>query len=595
MTAPRLRRSRRPLAVAVVALVLAGLVAAFAPASAAPVASVDDRGTANVNGRKTSSFTLTKELTRVFTNADDAVYPFAQATRWRPAACKTCEPTRGRRRPDQLEGVPPSGGWAAKPSGRTVSSRSTPVVIMQCRGRDDASLSAEQQLRPETCWTGSVAQRSQITRSDGEATWTHDLYADPSAKERVSGIVPFPTTDVCPVRRPGALLHPADALRGEVREGVRGVRQRAHATRGRGRRGLPAGRDRSLHRLHRLGQRRVRDAQRRRERVARAATTRSTAASSSSRSTGCPATRPPIRPRSRTRPAARVDGFRPARATSPTRASTRRCPRRCGGPLPTGPTGSRSRSPSACRPTPATSSTRARRPASTGPSCWPRRRCSGRRRTAWTRSASSSSTTRCPTTPGFNLMESGGGAAAVVSSEHERRGDDPVAYAPTAVTGFSIGYVIDRPDNAGELTDLRLNARLIAKLITQSYLGSDLGRGHPGIGDNPLGDHERPRVHRAQPGPEPDLPGGGRNAVVAVELHRRDRAAHGLHRPRQGWRWTFVNGKADQWGMKVNPNYKKIKLPRAGVASVGRLHPTHRERLPAEQPCGLLHASSPRR
>ena len=46
---------------------------------------------------------------------------------------------------------------------------------------------------------------------------------------------------------------------------------------------------------------------------------------------------------------------------------------------------------------------------------------------------------------GFNLMEGGGGAAAVVSSEHERRGDDPVAYAPTAVTGFSIGYVIDRP------------------------------------------------------------------------------------------------------------------------------------------------------
>ena len=51
MTAPRLRRSRRPLAVSVVALLLAGLVAAFAPASAAPVASADDRGTANVNGR----------------------------------------------------------------------------------------------------------------------------------------------------------------------------------------------------------------------------------------------------------------------------------------------------------------------------------------------------------------------------------------------------------------------------------------------------------------------------------------------------------------------------------------------------------------
>ncbi len=60
-------------------------------------------------------------------------------------------------------------------------------MIMQCRGRDDASLPVEQQLRPETCWTGSVAQRSQITRSDGEATWTHDLYARPADKERRLG------------------------------------------------------------------------------------------------------------------------------------------------------------------------------------------------------------------------------------------------------------------------------------------------------------------------------------------------------------------------------------------------------------------------
>ena len=42
----------------------------------------------------------------------------------------------------------------------------------------------------------------------------------------------------------------------------------------------------------------------------------------------------------------------------------------------------RSRSPSVCRRTPATSSTRGRRPASTAPSCSPRPRCSGRRRTA---------------------------------------------------------------------------------------------------------------------------------------------------------------------------------------------------------------------
>ena len=69
-------------------------------------------------------------------------------------------------------------------------------------------------------------------------------------------------------------------------------------------------------------------------------------------------------------------------------------------------------------------------------------------------------------------MESGVGRAAFVSSPHRRTSDDPVGFAPTAVTGFAIGYTIDRPDNAGEYTDLRLNPRLLAKLLTESYLGS---------------------------------------------------------------------------------------------------------------------------
>src|SRR5690606_9856488 len=86
----------------------------------------------------------------------------------------------------------------------------------------------------------------------------------------------------------------------------------------------------------------------------------------------------------------------------------------------------------------------------------------------------------------FALMEKGGGVAAFVSSDHEQTGDDPVAYAPTAVTGFAIGYVVDRPDNAGEALQLKLNARLVAKLITQSYPASDRGRGRPGLEKNPL-------------------------------------------------------------------------------------------------------------
>ena len=136
---------------------------------------------------------------------------------------------------------------------------------------------------------------------------------------------------------------------------------------------------------------------------------------------------------------------------------------------------------------------------------------------------------------GWNLMESGGGAAAFVSSEHERRGDDPVGYAPTAVTGFSIGYVIDRPDNAGEFTDLRLNARLIAKLLTQSYLGSDLGRGPPrASAATRSAIMNDPEFIALNPGLSQIAQEAGATLLSLSNSSRRDPAAHRLHRPRQG-------------------------------------------------------------
>ena len=43
-----------------------------------------------------------------------------------------------------------------------------------------------------------MAERSQITRGDAEATWIHDLGAPAADKERLSGMSPFPGKDVCP-------------------------------------------------------------------------------------------------------------------------------------------------------------------------------------------------------------------------------------------------------------------------------------------------------------------------------------------------------------------------------------------------------------
>lgn len=60
-------------------------------------------------------------------------------------------------------------------------------------------------------------------------------------------------------------------------------------------------------------------------------------------------------------------------------------------------------------------------------------------------------------------------AAAAFVSDRVDNAQLPVAYAPTAVTGFGIGFVADKADNAGEVTTLRLTPRLVAKLLTESY------------------------------------------------------------------------------------------------------------------------------
>ncbi|WP_239332429.1 hypothetical protein [Frankia sp. CiP3] len=59
-------------------------------------------------------------------------------------------------------------------------------------------------------------------------------------------------------------------------------------------------------------------------------------------------------------------------------------------------------------------------------------------------------------------------------------GPNPVAYAPLAVSGISVGFLLDDPVTHQQVTSLRLNARLIAKLLTQSYPGLYGSGGPPG-------------------------------------------------------------------------------------------------------------------
>src|SRR4051812_6861293 len=88
-------------------------------------------------------------------------------------------------------GAHPSGARATNPYGENGLNQEYPVVILQCRGTDDSSLPADQQLQPQTCWTSTKLQRSQVQDPSG-AIWARDLYADDADRQVKSGLDPYP-------------------------------------------------------------------------------------------------------------------------------------------------------------------------------------------------------------------------------------------------------------------------------------------------------------------------------------------------------------------------------------------------------------------
>ncbi|WP_395656717.1 hypothetical protein [Nocardioides sp.] len=542
---------RRTLAllVGILALALpAAAVATPAPAPTSPGAGRSD------------GFTETKTLTRQFVNADGSTYSSPSHT-VTVTADKT-ENLRGRQRIlISWKGAQPSGGRASNPFGENGLNQEYPVVIMQCRGTDDPSLPLKQQVRPETCWTGSVAERSQVTRSDGEASWVHDADATDAEKARISGVDPFPTADECPTadispyftkltpfvtaKNKTFVACDADHMPPEAAVGAAFPPAELAAFTDTDGTGSVQFEVRSDVENESLG---------------------------CNHETACSIVVIPIA------------GLSCDQPSSPMSISDKAC--RKGGRFPAGssnfanegvdqavspalwwsPSNWKNRfsipitfglPPDVCDvldPRPPTGFYGSELLAQAALQ-WSPAYCLDKQRFKFQFNNMSDEA-------GWNLMEAGGGVAAEVSSEHDQRGADPVGYAPTAVTGFSIGYQIDKPDNAGEVTDLRLNARLLAKLLTQSYLGSDLGRGHPGIGDNPLAIMNDPEFIELNPGLSQISQEVGATVLSLsndsdVIEQLTDYIAHDKDA------MAFIDGKPDPWGMKVNPSYKSISMPRS--------------------------------
>ncbi|GAA2128273.1 hypothetical protein [Streptomyces synnematoformans] len=170
------------------------------------------------------------------------------------------------------------------------------------------------------------------------------------------------------------------------------------------------------------------------------------------------------------------------------------------------------------------------------------------------------------------------------ASAEPSEGDPPLVHAPVALSGLAVGYFFEEM-NGVPVKRLRLNPRLIAKLLTNSYrldvpdgdvVDKDYIRDEDGkvietidvprqphVADNPRSLLEDPEFYELNP----HLEGRFKTAVTAPE---------GLIVPAdasdmtvQLWRWlqsdddarAFFSGKADEWGMKINSYYKDLDLP----------------------------------
>lgn len=167
-----------------------------------------------------------------------------------------------------------------------------------------------------------------------------------------------------------------------------------------------------------------------------------------------------------------------------------------------------------------------------------------------------------------NLLEEGSIQAAFEAGPPSPAFTKPVVQAPTAVTGFAVVYAIDTAKGR-QYVHLRLDARLLAKLLTESYPSNstvqleDKALWNPKTHKpNPLDLADDPEFQALNPGlpktltfPEP----ASTLMVDSADTDVMTALTSYINSDPEARAW--LNGKPDPWGMVVNPKYKGIKLP----------------------------------
>ena len=103
-------------------------------------------------------------------------------------------------------GAHPTGGRAGNPYGEKGIDQEYPVAIFECRGVDDPTAPAADQISPDTCWTNTIQERSQSDDAD-RSIWRDDRYADPADTGQVSGVDEADLPADCPTRQTSTAYH----------------------------------------------------------------------------------------------------------------------------------------------------------------------------------------------------------------------------------------------------------------------------------------------------------------------------------------------------------------------------------------------------
>ena len=160
--------------------------------------------------------------------------------------------------------------------------------------------------------------------------------------------------------------------------------------------------------------------------------------------------------------------------------------------------------------------------------------------------------------------------AALISRPPDGGYVEPTVTAPVGITGFAISYVIDDA-NRRPYTSLKLNARLLAKLLSESYWALPALRNdyralkstdaYAKMATNPQDITTDPEFIALNPGIGETKQVVQSSTLLALASNSDVMYALTSYINADPDARAFLDGKPDPWGMVVNPTYKNIPLP----------------------------------